>query len=273
MKDARGGRFLNPTGSRGHPMPGMSGAPMVVRIQTAAHFLLILVFYSLLDGAVLPPRLAAQSSPLAAGSSQAAPADDSIPLGDHTGAKRVPARSGDICIQCGHAIGMQDPVYVVNGHRMPLHQRELEGDLPGQLRRLAAQFEPTGAFLQAAARQTGLSPFWFLFGCYVLLGLVCAALCAHRALHKGLPAWVWFLAGLFFNVAAFLAVLLRRGRASVSPGGVPPGLHKISSTHAPVACAKCGDWNHPSARRCVACGASLSPALESEVARSGLRPA
>jgi hypothetical protein len=251
----------------------VSGAPMDLRIQTAAHFLLILLVYALLDGAVLQPPLPAQTSPPAAGPSQATHADESIPLDGHTDAKRVPARPGDICIECGHAIGMRDPVYVVNGHRIPLHEDEKESDLAGQLRRIAAQFEPTGAFLQAAARQTGLSPFWFLFGCYVLLGLVFAALCAHRALHKGLPAWVWFLAGLFFNLVAFLAVLLRRGRASVSPGGVPPGLHKISSTHAPMACAKCGDWNHPSARSCVACGASLSPALESEVARSGLRPA
>jgi len=246
---------------------------MVLRIQSAAQFLLILLVCLFLDGTVLQPQLSAQSSPPASGSSEVAHVDESIPLDDHTDAKRVPAKPGDICIECGHAIGMRDPVYVVNGHRIPLHEEEEESDLAGQLRRIAAQFEPSGAFLQAAARQTGLSPFWFLFGCYVLLGLVCAALCAHRALHKGLPAWIWFLAGLFFNLAAFVAVLLRRGRAPVSPGGVPPGLHKISSTHAPVACAKCGDWNHPSARRCVACGASLSPALESEVARSGLRPA
>jgi hypothetical protein len=227
-----------------------------------------------LAGLTLQPALPAQTSPSSeAPLAQIPQANDLIVLADHTTVRPVPAKPGDICFQCGHAIGLRDPVYDVNGHRIPLHLAEHERDLPGQLYRLSTRFEPSGAFLQAAARETGLSPFWFLFGCYVLLGLLFAALCAHRALHKGLHPWAWFLAGLFLNLFAFGALLLWPARSLVAVAGVPAGLHKISLTHAPKHCPKCGGENHPAARACAGCGAALHPSLESEVARAGLRSA
>lgn len=212
------------------------------------------------------------AAPQAAASTESATGESATGK-EPAGVKRVPAKPGDMCVDCGREIGMDDPVYMVDGHRIPLHRHEHEHNLAAQLRRLAGRFEPAGAFLQAAARGTGLSLLWFLFGCYVLAGLIFGALCAHCALHKGLPPWAWFLAGLIFNFVAFLALLFRPGHAPVAPAGVPAGLHKIPSTCCPAPCPKCGEENHPSARACAGCGAALNPALESEVLRAGLRRA
>jgi hypothetical protein len=49
------------------------------------------------------------------------------------------------------------------------------------------------------------------------------------------------------------------------------GLGKIAATHAPERCPKCGALNHPSAAQCLGCGAILSPGVEPEVRRVGLR--
>jgi hypothetical protein len=245
---------------------------MVYQFHATLRSIFFLAVVLLTSGATLGLALLPQNPGVEAAGAQskANTPPDSVVLYNHTVAMRVPAKPGDICLQCGHAIGMHDPVYEVNGHRMPLHLLEMEQDLGGQLQRLLGSLEPSGAFLQAASRQTGLSPGWFLFGCYVLLGLIFAALCAHRALHKGLPAWTWFLAGLLLNVVAFAVLLFRPAGLTTAPAGIPAGLHKISSTYAPVACVKCGDLNHPSAHACAGCGTALKPAMESEVTRAGL---
>ena len=123
--------------------------------------------------------------------------------------------------------------------------------------------------------ETHATPFgsaWLWFGIYVLAGLVCAALCGYLAISRALSPLPWFFAGLVGNVAAVVVVLLAgRGNAATAPAGIPPGFAKVATTRAPVPCASCGRWNHPSADRCAGCEATLTPAVASEVtgARSG----
>lgn len=108
---------------------------------------------------------------------------------------------------------------------------------------------------------------WFLFGCWVLLGLLCGATCGHLAHPRGRPAAAWFAAGFVFNVIAVAALL-----AGPRPiGAAPPGLGRIPGTAAPEACPGCGAANHPLARRCAGCGRTLAPVSTSEAARESER--
>jgi len=175
---------------------------------------------------------------------------------------------GALCVVCGEEIHAHDSMYQVGGQRVPVHApgSACNAAFRADPQKFLAALQPRGAFLGGAPSQVSFG--WFLFGCYVLLGLVFAGLCGQAALHRGHPQTPWFLAGFFFNVLAFLALLVRPRRAVDAPAGVPGGLGKIAATYSPVACA-CGAANHPSARQCSSCGAELRPAFASEVERAG----
>jgi hypothetical protein len=193
---------------------------------------------------------------------------------------RVPARPGEICIVCNNPVGPDDAVYLVQGQRVPVHAEE-EHEFLSHPRKYLMRLKPLGgALLGADSNQPGManragevSGTWIYGSLYVLLGLVFAALCAHRALHTGYSPWAWFGLGLILNVVAYILLLTRPKREVYAPAGVPLGLGKIAATHAPQPCPKCGTLNHPSAGKCLGCGATLSARVESEVRRVGLHSA
>jgi len=197
---------------------------------------------------------------------------------------RVPARPGEICIVCNNPVGPDDAVYLVQGQRVPVHAED-EREFLSNPRKYLMRLKPMGgALLGADSNQPGManragtdqpsvSGVWIYGGLYVLLGLVFAAICAHRALHTGHSPAAWFGLGLVLNVLAYILLLTRPKREIQAPAGVPLGLGKIAATHAPQHCPKCGALNHPSAVQCLGCGATLSPGVESEVRRVGLRSA
>ena len=214
--------------------------------------------------------LAAQPSGDATGSAQQAAPDELMIEGRAVG-KRVPFRPGDTCVLCYRTIEEEGAVYLVHGQRVPLHVGEMHDAPPQRLRALLAQLQPRGAFLGAGPGKPVLATGWFVFGLYMLVGLVFAAFCAHRALHAGYSPVRWLIAGLVFNIFAYGFLLTRPKREVLAPAGIPAGLRKISTTHAPVHCPKCGGENHPSAPVCGGCGATLVPKATSEVARAELR--
>jgi hypothetical protein len=184
--------------------------------------------------------------------------------------QRVPHKAGDICALCNRPTEAGDPTYLVHGQRVPLHADEMtDPSASSKLRGFLAQLQPRGAFIGQSA-PAELSLAWFYFGLYFLVGLLFAAVCAHRALHAGYNPISWFFIGLAFTAFGYLYVLTRPKREVEAPAGIPRGLRKISSTYAPQACPKCGTENHPSAAQCSGCKAALSPQLTSEVARAGL---
>jgi len=199
------------------------------------------------------------------------PMPEVVVLSDQSTARRVPYKPGDICLACNDPIHGHDPVYMVEGQRIPIHEQEVSKDLPGQLQQLLALVQPRGAFIGARQAQRALSSVWFWSGLYILVGLVFGALCAHRSLHTGYGAMGWFLAGMAFNVFAYLVLRMRPRREILAPAGIPHGLGKIAATYSPESCPKCGTLNHPSAAACSGCRAQLEPKLSSEVARAGLR--
>ncbi len=197
-------------------------------------------------------------------------APEAVVLSDQSTAKRVPYKPGDICLACNNPLHEHDPVYLVNGQRIPIHQQEVSEDLASQLQKLLGLIQPRGAFIGAQQTQRALSSVWFWSGLYILIGLVFGAICSHRALQTGYGALSWFLAGLAFNVVAFAVLRMKPKREVLAPAGIPPGLGKIAATYSPEACVKCGTLNHPSASACSGCGAKLEPKFSSEVARVGL---
>lgn len=221
------------------------------------------------QAAASPPQAEARSPHTA---DRSAHVPDEVVLNGTTVGKRVPPKPGDICVVCNHPLEGGDVVFQVRGQRMPVHLEEWDANLPAQLERLLAQLEPRGAFIGAGPNQPALSEVWFFAGFCILLGLVFAALCAHRALHMGRSPVAWFGIGLVLNAFGYLLLLTRPGREVLAPAGVPGGLRKIAATYAPELCAGCGTLNHPSASACSGCGGKLEPRTVSEVVRAGLRP-
>jgi hypothetical protein len=184
--------------------------------------------------------------------------------------KRVPHKAGDICALCNQPTDANDPTYMVHGQRVPLHAAEMKDpSAASQLKGFLALLQPRGAFIgQSASAELSLG--WFIFGMYFLVGLLFAAMSAHRALNAGYSPISWFFVGLVFSAVGYLFLLTRPKREVLAPAGIPPGLGKISLTYNPQACPKCGTENHPSAAQCSGCKANLSPQMTSEVARAGL---
>jgi hypothetical protein len=216
--------------------------------------------------------------------STAQPSNERVVEGEAVG-PRVPPRPGEICIVCNNPVGPDDSVYLIQGQRVPMHAGTEEREFLTHPQKYLARLKPLGgALLGADSNQPGManragsdrpevSRAWIYGGLYVLLGLAFAAVCAHRALHTGYSPWAWFGLGFVLNVVAYILLLTRPKREVYAPAGVPLGLGKIAATHAPQRCPKCGAFNHPSAIHCLRCGASLSPEVESEVRRIGLRSA
>lgn len=182
-------------------------------------------------------------------------------------------KPGEYCSICYEQIHASDLVYVVWGQRVGVHAGTEDEDFRADPKKWIAHLRPGGAFLGTEGAldspQQALSDVWFAVGFYVLLGLIFGALCAHRAFHAGYPPGRWFALGMVLNIPAYIVLALKPKRESTAVAGIPAGLRKISSTHAPLACSACGGTNHPSAAKCLGCGTVLQPRTVSEVERVG----
>ena len=182
----------------------------------------------------------------------------------------VSAKIGEHCTVCGVALTEEDVALIVRGRRVPLNKEMVDTFLNDQ-EKYFSEKQPKGALFQeelqapAGVAQGGISRGWFLFGLYVLAGLIGGGLSAYNAVSKGLRSIPYFFIGFFFNVLGYLYVLTRPSQAA--EGTIPAGLVKVPTTQAPSACPACGNTNHPSACLCAACGVTLRPTRQSEVAR------
>lgn len=175
---------------------------------------------------------------------------------------RLNAAEGETCIVCDRAVSSRDAAYRCDGQRVAMHAAGCcEGEFLKDPSRYVANLQPRNMIFDARA-PFGLAGAWIWVGVFALVGIVCGGFCAQLAIHKGHSPLKAFLLGLFFSVPAW-AYLATRPRA---PGSTraPEGLRKVPLTSEPVRCPSCGEANHPLARQCSACGASLSPAAPSE---------
>ncbi len=180
-------------------------------------------------------------------------------------------KPGEYCSLCFEPIHADDLVYVVWGQRVGVHAGTEDEDFRADPKKWIAHLRPGGAFLGVEGAmdrpQQALSNVWFGVGLYVLLGLIFGAWCAHKAFHSGYPPGLWFALGMALNVLAYIALALKPKREVAAVAGIPAGLRKIAATFDPVPCPGCGATNHPSAAKCLECGATLQPQTHSEVER------
>lgn len=216
------------------------------------------------------PAFALEPSQLGAGSATVPPAPVSLNEDGQEIGRRVASRAGEICLVCGKPITTDDVTYQVNGQRVPVHQGKCLDAFAARPLAWLSKLRPRGAFLDAGAAQLGHSSFWLILGTYTLVGLIFSALAAQRAFNAGRNPLIWLVIGFLASIAGFAVLLALPKRAINAPAGVPAGLSKVAATYSPETCPACGAGNHPSARVCSGCGATLAPQVESEVQKAGL---
>lgn len=177
--------------------------------------------------------------------------------------------SGEICLVCDQAIHDEDIIELrYRGRTFHVAAKMLEDfedDPEAYFKKLQAR---TALFDEGAVVDRRMASGWLFFGLYVLLGLLCAAICGNIAISRALPPIPWFFAGLLGNVAAIFVLLATpRGDPTALPAGIAAGLNKVATTRTPIACPSCGSSNHPAAEACSHCGQALTPNIQAESAR------
>jgi len=150
-----------------------------------------------------------------------------------------------------------------SGECLEMFHRLLSTD---RLDRITSDVEPRGALFHADSTVSPpLSRFFFFLGVYLLSGLLMGGLSAFIAIRRGRGSGSAFILGMALNAAGLDVVLLRPKPPTDSS---PDGLTKAPATLSSVSCPGCNANVHPTARRCVLCGAELKPSLSSEVERA-----
>jgi hypothetical protein len=192
--------------------------------------------------------------------------------GDSTGVPYVIQKSepGEKCAVCGTSLSEEDVALIFKGRRVPL-DREMVTEFLKNPERYFIDLQPKGALFQENGNSSGstalggVSGEWFLAGLFLLVSLIFAGLSGYAAVSKGLKPIPHFFLGLTCNIFGYVYTLTRPSFSK--PAEIPHGLAKIPSTSNPIPCDACGTLNHPSAKACTGCAASLNPRIESEVAR------
>jgi len=182
----------------------------------------------------------------------------------------VAAKSGELCAVCGNPVSDTDVALIVKGRRVPL-KREMVEEFVRHQDKYFAGLQPKGALFQEevgpeSEGRGSVGMGWFLFGVYVLIGLLFGGLSGYAAIGKGLKPIPNFFVGLLFPLFGYIYVLSRPRAEGL--GEIPSGLVKVPDTSTPMQCKACGNTNHPSARRCSVCHAELKPARDSEASRT-----
>ncbi len=172
-------------------------------------------------------------------------------------------RDGERCLVSGILLDENGVAFIYRGRRVALH-RDAIGVFTDDPTRYFSKLQPRGALFQEDETWS-LGLGWLFIGVWMTLGLACGATASHLALRKGRSPGFWFAAGVATNLVA-LATLLTRP-ASGTPA-LPLRLAKIPNTSRPIPCPECQAENHPAAKACSSCGASLSPVIESETQRT-----
>ena len=187
-------------------------------------------------------------------------------LPDTLGYKRLTVKKGDRCLICDMTLKKGTGLaLLIKGSRVTIdldHLQELLSDKDFYISKL----QPKGAlFQESAVLKKTLRSGWFIFGSWVVLSLVIAALSCQLALKKGYNPLQWFFIGLFFNLFGYLWFLFQKRQTDQK---APEVWTKIPLTLSPRYCSRCGTSNHPAAEKCIRCHLELSPDFESEVKRA-----
>jgi hypothetical protein len=179
------------------------------------------------------------------------------------------SRGAPPCLVCREGVDTRDHRLVHAGRTVHVHAGDCRSRWEADPDAHFAALQARGAlFDERSVAPDRLASGWLVGGVVVLLALISAAGAAYLAVGRGLPARRWFLAGLLAPIAGPVLAATRPRRPEAP---TVTGLAKIPLTAAPSGCPGCGAANHPTARRCLCCGASLANSERSETERA-LRP-
>ena len=170
----------------------------------------------------------------------------------------------DRCTVSKELLNSDDVCLIVRGRRVPLKKEAVDIFLNNPEKYFASLQPKSALFTEDMREKQVLSSLWFWLGIYVIIGLVSAAITAHKAVERGIRPSTWFFVGLLLSVLGIIIVTLLT-KPSENLGNIPKGLAKVPLTSAPSVCAGCGYENHPSAKTCLMCKNPLQPNTISDI--------
>lgn len=186
-------------------------------------------------------------------------------IADTLGYKILDIKKGDRCIVCNMKLEEgKGLALLISGKRVTVDLDHLEEFLANPSKYFTKLQPNVALYSKEAAQALHVGYGWFIFGVWVAFALIVAAICANIALRKGLPAYKWFFVGLITNVFGLFIITFKSATGKID---LPRGYKKIEITESPVACSKCGSYNHPSAKKCNSCGNIMIAITDSELDR------
>ena len=141
----------------------------------------------------------------------------------------------------------------------------------GKLDALVFKVEPRGALFQGDSKFLNptfqknhpLSNNWLWMGIWIVTAIVSGGWAAALAIVSHRSGLLAFVLGFLLPGLGILIIKFLPGKS----GKFELRGTKVPTTHNESYCPQCNHPSHPSAERCIGCGASLTPKFKSEVFR------
>lgn len=180
------------------------------------------------------------------------------------------------CIVCNkpatgnntHVVYRGVPYPVCEGKCLKEWENAVQED---RLDTIVSRVEPRGALFQGDSKflnpkfqkANTLSIRWLWLGIWLVVAIVSGGFSAAMAIVSHRSGLFAFVLGFLLPGLGILIIKLLPGKS----GKFELRGTKIPTTHNESYCPQCNHPSHPSAERCIGCGASLTPKFKSEVFR------
>lgn len=182
----------------------------------------------------------------------------------------------NVCIVCDEPVSGNETHVVYRGSSHPVCAgkclKEWEHAVQeDKLDALVFKVEPRGALFQGDSKFLNptfqknhpLSNNWLWMGIWMVTAIVSGGFSAAMAIVSHRSGLFAFVLGFLLPGLGILIIKLLPGKS----GKFELRGTKVPTTHNESYCPQCNHPSHPSAERCIGCGASLTPKFKSEVFR------
>ena len=167
-----------------------------------------------------------------------------------------------------HVVYRGIPHPVCKGKCLKEWENAVQEDL---LDSIVSRVEPRGALFQGDSKflnptfqkANPLSNRWLWLGIWLVVAIVSGGFSAAMAIVSHRSGLFAFVLGFLLPGLGILIIKLLPGKS----GKFELRGTKVPTTHNESYCPQCNHPSHPSAERCIGCGASLTPKFKSEVFR------
>ncbi len=182
----------------------------------------------------------------------------------------------NVCIVCDEPAAGNETQVVYRGSSHPVcagyclktWEHAVQED---KLDALVFKVEPRGALFQGDSKflnptfqkANPLSNLWLWLGIWLVVAIVSGGFSAAMAIVSHRSGLFAFVLGFLLPGLGILIIKLLPGKS----GKFELRGTKVPTTHNESYCPQCNHPSHPSAERCIGCGASLTPKFKSEVFR------